>query len=166
MYGLHFHCGSGQHGSSAFKEAIEVSGKLMQVGKQCGHRMKLLDLGGGFPAAQLSDAQVQVLNGTREQGYRVVAEPGRHFSQETCSLALRIIGKRQKMAKTCYHVNDGLLNNIQAYTTVSTSFSWTESPSRTTLTSFTPPPMKPALQKCPKLINFPLFLDKPVMEPT
>jgi diaminopimelate decarboxylase len=79
----------------------------MKVGKECGHRMKLLDLGGGFPAANLSDAQVEVLNSTRDQGYRVVAEPGRHFSQETCWLAVRIIGKREKMAKICYHVNDG-----------------------------------------------------------
>lgn len=107
LYGIHFHCGSGQHGSSAFKQAIEISKKLMEVGKECGHRMKLLDLGGGFPAAHLSEAQLQVLNDTRNHGYRVIAEPGRHFSQETCHLAVRVIGKREKMAKICYHVNDG-----------------------------------------------------------
>jgi diaminopimelate decarboxylase len=107
LYGLHFHCGSGQHGSSAFKQAIEISKKLMRVGKECGHRMRLLDLGGGFPASDLSEAQVEVLESTRDQGYRVVAEPGRHFSQETCWLAVRVIGKREKMEKICYHVNDG-----------------------------------------------------------
>lgn len=79
----------------------------MRLGKELGHQMEVLDLGGGYPAAHLSEAQVEVLKATRNQGYRVVAEPGRHFSQETGHLAVRVIGKRQKMGRTCYHLNDG-----------------------------------------------------------
>lgn len=45
----------------------------------------------------------------------MIAEPGRHFSNESCHLAMRVIGKREKSGKICYHLNDSLyhsLNNI------------------------------------------------------
>lgn len=48
--GIHFHCGSGQHGSSAFERAILNARKCIEIGRQYGHQMKLLDIGGGFPA--------------------------------------------------------------------------------------------------------------------
>lgn len=84
----------------------------MSLGRDLGHNMELLDLGGGYPASQLSEAQIEVLKATRNNGYRVIAEPGRHFSQESGHLAVRVIGKRQKMGKTCYHVNDGYYYTI------------------------------------------------------
>lgn len=45
-------------------------------------------------------------------GYRVMAEPGRHFSSNSCYLATRILGKRVKNGKTCYHINDGLYHSF------------------------------------------------------
>jgi diaminopimelate decarboxylase len=107
LRGIHFHCGSGQHGSQSFKQAIEISNSLMSMGRELGHSMELLDLGGGYPAAHLNESQIEVLKATRNNGYRVIAEPGRHFSQESGHLAVRVIGKRNKMGKTCYHLNDG-----------------------------------------------------------
>lgn len=50
LHGIHFHCGSGQHGSSAFKQAIDISTACMEIGRKIGHNMEVLDLGGGFPA--------------------------------------------------------------------------------------------------------------------
>jgi diaminopimelate decarboxylase len=52
------------------------------------------------------------LSATKNSGYKVVAEPGRHFSQESCHLAVRVIGKRVKNQKLCYHVNDGLYHSF------------------------------------------------------
>ena len=44
--------------------------------------MEILDLGGGYPAGDLNDTLVDALKITKDDplGYRVVAEPGRHFS--------------------------------------------------------------------------------------
>lgn len=61
LYGIHFHCGSGQHGSKSFQEAIDIASSCMKIGKAQGHRMKLLDLGGGFPSAALNDSQIKVI---------------------------------------------------------------------------------------------------------
>jgi len=112
LEGLHFHCGSGQHGSKSFKQAIEIGNKCMEIGKQQGHNMNVLDLGGGYPATDLSESQVEVLSLTKDKGYKVIAEPGRHFSQETCHLATRVIGKRTKNGKLCYHINDGVYHSF------------------------------------------------------
>lgn len=35
--GIHFHCGSGQHGSSGFERAILKAKKCMEIGRIYGH---------------------------------------------------------------------------------------------------------------------------------
>jgi hypothetical protein len=37
IYGIHFHCGSGQHGSKSFKTAIDIANMCMEIGKTYGH---------------------------------------------------------------------------------------------------------------------------------
>lgn len=50
LAGIHFHCGSGQHGSSSFQKAVDMARACISIGRQMGHKMETLDLGGGFPA--------------------------------------------------------------------------------------------------------------------
>jgi len=37
LKGIHFHCGSGQHGSSAFGKAVKLSRKCLEIGRMHGH---------------------------------------------------------------------------------------------------------------------------------
>ena len=37
LKGNHFHCGSGQHGSSAFGKAVKLSKKCLEIGRMHGH---------------------------------------------------------------------------------------------------------------------------------
>jgi len=43
-----------------------------------------------------------------------MAEPGRHMSSTTCYLMMRVIGKRTKFGKTCYHVNESLYHSFNS----------------------------------------------------
>jgi len=43
-----------------------------------------------------------------------MAEPGRHFSSLSCYLMMRVIGKRVKYGRTCYHVNESLYHSFNA----------------------------------------------------
>jgi diaminopimelate decarboxylase len=52
----------------------------MEIGRKSGHRMEVLDLGGGFPSGKLNESQIEILKGTKSDKHRVIAEPGRHFS--------------------------------------------------------------------------------------
>jgi len=76
--------------------------------------MSLLDIGGGFPAGELSTTTIEALKPTEKDplNYRVVAEPGRHFSGHCFYLLTRIIGKRVKSGKPCYHINDSLYHSF------------------------------------------------------
>jgi diaminopimelate decarboxylase len=114
LEGIHFHCGSGQQGSNSFKKAVDLARACMEVGRHCGHTMETLDIGGGFPSAELSESIVNALEDTRNDklGYRVIAEPGRHFSGNVCTLATRVLGKRVKNGKTCYHLNESLYHSF------------------------------------------------------
>jgi diaminopimelate decarboxylase len=55
--------------------------------------MELLDVGGGFPSANINENVVDALKNTYNDplGYKVIAEPGRHFSSNSCFLAIRVI---------------------------------------------------------------------------
>jgi diaminopimelate decarboxylase len=75
LKGIHFHCGSGQHGSSAFGRAVKLARRCMELGRLYSHEMTLLDIGGGFPVADLSKMTIDALKPTQNDplGYRVIA---------------------------------------------------------------------------------------------
>lgn len=54
LKGIHFHCGSGQHGSSAFNRAVLLARKCLEIGRAYGHEMTIMDVGGGFPLGDLN----------------------------------------------------------------------------------------------------------------
>lgn len=76
--------------------------------------MKILDIGGGFPAADISELTIEALRPTRNDhlGYQVIAEPGRHFSSRCFYLLTRVLGMRLKSGKPCYHMNDSVYHSF------------------------------------------------------
>lgn len=56
--------------------------KCIKIGRKYGHAMEVLDLGGGYPSGDLNEKFISSLKDTFNDplGYRVIAEPGRHFS--------------------------------------------------------------------------------------
>ena len=114
LRGIHFHCGSGHHGSSGFGKAVKFARKCMEIGRIYGHEMGTLDIGGGFPSGELSQRTIEALRPTENDSlnYRVIAEPGRHFSGNGFYLLTRILGKRVKHGKPCFHLNDSLYHSF------------------------------------------------------
>jgi len=114
LKGIHFHCGSGMHGSSGFGKAIKLARRCMEIGRLYGHEMHTLDIGGGFPAADIPQSTIDSLRPTFNDplGYRVIAEPGRHMSSRCFYLATRIIAMRVKNGKTCYHMNESVYHSF------------------------------------------------------
>lgn len=119
LQGIHFHCGSGMNGADSFEKAIKFANKCMLLGRELGHQMQILDLGGGFPAGDLNEKLLEALkfsdphrahqeDGQANIDYIVYAEPGRHVCAQAFYLATRVLGKRVKKGKTCYHINDGI----------------------------------------------------------
>lgn len=112
--GIHFHCGSGQSGASNFHDAMDKARECIRIGRRMGHPMEVIDIGGGLPADKLTKEIVDALQVSKDDplGYRTIAEPGRFLSSKTCQLATRVIGKRMKNSRTCYHINDSLYHSF------------------------------------------------------
>jgi diaminopimelate decarboxylase len=114
LYGIHFHCGSCHHGSSGFERAVRLARECLKVGRKYDHEMKLMDIGGGFPSGNLSEVTIKALKITENDplGYKVIAEPGRHFCGHSFYLLTRVLGKRLKSGKPCYHLNESLYHSF------------------------------------------------------
>jgi diaminopimelate decarboxylase len=61
LHGIHFHCGSGKDGSSGFKRGIDQARQVIKIGREYGHIMDTLDIGGGFPSGELHDSTITAL---------------------------------------------------------------------------------------------------------
>jgi len=128
LEGIHFHCGSGQHGSSAFGRAVLLARNCMEIGRKYGHNMETLDVGGGFPSGELSQKAISALEITKNDplGYKMMAEPGRHFSAYSFYLLTRVLGKRIKSGKTCFHLNESLYHSFNGNLMDGLSFEGTD----------------------------------------
>lgn len=104
-------------------KAIKLAKDCMAIGRMLGHPMEILDLGGGFPQGTIPDHLKQILLYTQNQPYRIIAEPGRHFSANTCQLVVRVMGKRLKHGKISYHLNDSLYHSFNVVLMDSVDFS-------------------------------------------
>jgi len=114
LKGIHFHCGSGHHGSSGFGKAVIFARKCLEIGRLYRHQMDLLDIGGGFPSADLSQKTIDALSVTHKDplGYEIIAEPGRHFAGNSFYLMTKVLGKRMKKGKPCFHLNESLYHSF------------------------------------------------------
>ncbi|KAE9550268.1 hypothetical protein FO519_006506 [Halicephalobus sp. NKZ332] len=99
--GISFHVGSGCHCPETFETAIRYSRNLFDFGKELGHPMKILDIGGGFPGfdtEEISFAKIaDVIRDSMDKHFpdrdelTVIAEPGRFFACSPISKSVNII---------------------------------------------------------------------------
>jgi len=121
VIGVSFHAGSGAK-SHSFKAALADAHKVFTEGRRLDFDMRLLDIGGGFPAteeegkdcASLAEiaAIVSPILERDFQGVSLIAEPGRFFCAEAQTLATQIIGKRLREERREYTVNEGLYQSF------------------------------------------------------
>jgi len=117
-YGLAFHVGSDCTSLKAYQSAFETAKEFVNV---LGHHPnaftpELLDIGGGFSGATHNDNffKNELVPYIREQAKalpfkRIIAEPGRFFAEESCTLHVPVIGKKRlPNGKQCITVNESV----------------------------------------------------------
>ncbi|XP_048208058.1 antizyme inhibitor 2-like [Perognathus longimembris pacificus] len=122
VVGATFHVGSDCHSPQSYAQAIADCRLVFEMGRKAGHDMELLDLGGGFPGAEGSQARFEeiarVISAAlaqafpEETGVKVMAEPGRFYAEPICTTAVNIITKKVVhmpggLQKLIYYLNDG-----------------------------------------------------------
>ncbi len=115
--GLSFHVGSQCTNFLNFVQALNTAAAVMAEARSRGHRINILDIGGGFPAPYHRDVRsIEILarsiNPEIERLFpsdiEIIAEPGRFIVASAACAVARIIGKARREGKTCYYIDDSV----------------------------------------------------------
>ncbi|KAI8388374.1 pyridoxal-dependent decarboxylase [Radiomyces spectabilis] len=127
VIGVSFHVGSGCLDEHAFSDAVLRARRVFDQGQAMGFNFTLLDVGGGFPGADIQDGitfekVAAVLGPAVDQLFppevRVIAEPGRYFVSSAFTICTHVIGRRtvqtevDENASYMYYVNDGMYGSF------------------------------------------------------
>ncbi len=115
--GLCFHVGSQCTNFDNYVQALSTSAQVLEESEGRGHRLRLLDIGGGFPAPYDGSVKrfrglARILNSEFRRLFpadlEIIAEPGRFMVATAAWLVAEVIGKADRDGKRCYYLNDGI----------------------------------------------------------
>ncbi len=119
--GLSFHVGSQCTNFENYVQALNIAAAVMKESRERGHPIKILDIGGGFPApynkhvrpfrelARKINAEIDRLFPADIQ---ILAEPGRFLVATAATSVARIIGKAVRDGKPCYYIDDSVYHTF------------------------------------------------------
>jgi ornithine decarboxylase len=119
--GLSFHVGSQCTNVQNYIQALHLAAGVFTEARSRGFNLKLLDIGGGFPAhyddtvpafRTLARAINQELDRLFPEPIEILAEPGRFLVASAATAVAQIIGKAVREGKICYYVNDGVYHTF------------------------------------------------------
>lgn len=116
IVGVSFHVGSGASDAKVYYHALQQAHTLVQMGKDYGHNMDIIDIGGGFSVRTFDAIAQEVEKGCEDffpnDEFHVIAEPGRLFVETVATLYTKIIGKREVRGHTYYWITDSLYGSF------------------------------------------------------
>ncbi|XP_014925761.3 LOW QUALITY PROTEIN: antizyme inhibitor 2 [Acinonyx jubatus] len=105
VVGVSFHVGTGCPDLQAYTQSIADARLVFEMGTELGHRMHILDLGGGFPGLEGAKVRFEeicsVINSALDLyfpegcGVDILAELGRYYVTSAFTLAVSIIAKKE-----------------------------------------------------------------------
>ncbi len=119
--GISFHVGSQCTNFENYAQALQLSANIFKEAESRGHKIKILDIGGGFPVKYHPKVQsfrtlAKKLNAEFKRLFpddiEILAEPGRFIVATACTLVVKIIGKAIRDGKTSYYLNDGVYHTF------------------------------------------------------
>jgi ornithine decarboxylase len=119
--GLSFHVGSQCTNFQNFVQALNTAASVMRESKSRGHEIKILDIGGGFPAPYNKHVKpfrelARVINAEIDRLFapdiQILAEPGRFLVATAATAVARIIGKAVRDGKPCYYIDDSVYHTF------------------------------------------------------
>ena len=119
--GLSFHVGSQCTNFQNFVQALNAAAAVMRESRSRGHELKILDIGGGFPAPYNKHVRpfrelARVINAEIDRLFapdiQILAEPGRFLVATAARAVARIIGKAVRDGKPCYYIDDSVYHTF------------------------------------------------------
>ncbi|MDD5086082.1 MAG: alanine racemase, partial [Candidatus Omnitrophica bacterium] len=119
--GLSFHVGSQCNNFENYMQALQLASSILKESESRGHKINILDIGGGFPVKYNSKVKAfktlaRKLNAEFKRLFpettELLAEPGRFMVANAGTLVTKIIGKAIRDGKTCYYLDDGVYHTF------------------------------------------------------
>jgi ornithine decarboxylase len=120
--GISFHVGSQCTNFENYIQGLQLSANILREAEtRAGQRIKILDIGGGFPVkynprVKSFRALARRLNVEIKRIFtpdmQILAEPGRFLVANACTLVAKVIGKAIRDGKLCYYINDGIYHTF------------------------------------------------------
>jgi len=119
--GLSFHVGSQCTNFQNFVQALDIAAAVMRESKSRGHEIKILDIGGGFPApynkhVKPFSALARKINAEIDRLFpkdiQILAEPGRFLVATAATAVATVIGKAVRDGKPCYYIDDSVYHTF------------------------------------------------------
>lgn len=119
--GLSFHVGSQCTNFENYVQALNLASGIFKEAGLRGYDLKLLDIGGGFPAPYDDNVAPFKVLATRLNAelkrlfppkIEILAEPGRFMVATAATLIASIIGKANRDGRMCYYINDGVYHTF------------------------------------------------------
>src|SRR5690349_16106669 len=119
--GISFHVGSQCTNFQNFVQALEMSAAVMREAQSRGREIKILDIGGGFPApynqhvrpfSTLARKINTEIDRLFPKDIQILAEPGRYLVATAATAVARIIGKAIRDGKMCYYIDDSVYHTF------------------------------------------------------
>ncbi|XP_050067505.1 ornithine decarboxylase-like [Anopheles maculipalpis] len=127
VIGVSFHVGSGSMDAECFHGGIKKAMEIFDLGSLMGIEMYLLDIGGGYPGANMEhfDLCTYYINKgleefvyPRDRKVTVIAEPGRYYVESAVTALVNVVAKSCEKDDTGailrikYYVDDGLYDTF------------------------------------------------------
>jgi diaminopimelate decarboxylase len=119
--GIHLHLGSPIYSAEPYVRSIEKVLRLMDAVEARGHRVEMLDIGGGFgadyeteqtpPVAEYAAEIVPLIIERARAGLQVIIEPGRTITANAAVLLVRVLYVKTSGGKT-FIICDGGMNTL------------------------------------------------------
>ena len=119
--GLSFHVGSQCTNYDNYVQALHLSAEIFGESQGRGFPLKLLDIGGGFPARYDTTVRpfkelARILNSEFDRLFpkdiEILAEPGRYMVATAVTSVAKVIGKTVRDGKTGYYIDDGVYHTF------------------------------------------------------
>ena len=119
--GISFHVGSQCNNFENYMQALQLSSEILKESASRGHKINILDIGGGFPVRYNSKAKsfktlAKKLNTEMDRLFpktmEILAEPGRFMVANAATLVAKVIGKAVRDGKPCYYIDDGVYHTF------------------------------------------------------
>ncbi|KAM6218203.1 antizyme inhibitor 2 isoform 2-T2 [Rhynchocyon petersi] len=125
VVGVSFHVGSGCSDPQAYAQSIADARLVFEMGAELGHRMHILDVGGGFPGVEGAKVRFEeiasVINSAldlyfpEDHEVDILAELGRYYVTSAFTLAINIIAKKEVLSDQPREEENGFAPKTMVY---------------------------------------------------